>query len=515
MNGKKQYLLAFDAGGTTIRAIVYDTLGNELSRDSRTTTEINPEQGAVEHDPEELFQALVAAGKGAMDLAAITPEEVAGAGITVQRATFCLWDKRSGALHCNLVSWSDVRAADRAKRMNRAISWKVIRMAAAIGGLITRSALLTATGMLNFVTDHALVRLTWLFELRPELREAAAKGDILFGTLDTWLLYRLTGGAVHATDTSNAAATSLYNPFDLKWNPIFCTLFSIPRKMLPTVKNTADSFGFTDPALFGSSIPITAMVGDQMASLFGHGCFSPGEVKISQGSGSFVDMNVGNRGKVSRRGLFPLIAWTVKGKTVYMLEGSVATAGRLIDWLGSGIGLSDTPAVLNEFAAQCSDTEGVIFVPTAAGIRFPYFNPKARGTIIGLSLSTHRRHVARAVLEGIAHRVVDVLEGIEQDTRTVIKRIKVDGGVSRSDVLLQAIADFSGHEVERADDADMTARGTAALAGMGAGIWGDFDELRVMARPYQRFFPGIDRKSRSKKRNRWHEAMKALGQLYR
>lgn len=515
MNEEQRCLLAFDAGGTTIRAIVYDTDGGEVSRESRTTSEINPGQGAVEHDPEELFQALVAAGRGAMEKAGVSPRQIAGAGITVQRATFCLWDRKTGEPRCNLISWSDVRAAGRAGRMNRALSWRVLRALAAAAGFVTGSAMLTATGMLNFVTDHVLVRLTWLFELRPELKEAAKRGELLFGTLDSWLLYRLTGGAVHATDTSNAAATSLYNPFDLKWNPIFCTLFSIPMNMLPEVRDTAAPYGYTDPVHFGAPLPVTALAGDQMAALFGHGCFAVGDVKISQGSGSFVDINVGGKGKVSRRGLFPLIAWTLGGKPVYMLEGSVATAGRLIDWLGSGIGLSDTPAVLNEFAAQCDDTEGVIFIPTAAGVRFPYFNPKARGTIIGLSLSTHRRHLARAVLEGIAHRVVDILEGIEKDTGTKIGRIKVDGGVSRSDVLLQAIADLSGQEVERPDEADMTARGVAALAGLGAGVWKSTGELGIMARPYHRFHPSIDPAKRAEKRKRWKEAMKAMGRLYR
>ncbi|WP_020611877.1 glycerol kinase 5 [Sediminispirochaeta bajacaliforniensis] len=514
MDSEQRFLLAFDAGGTTIRAIIYKENGDELARAFRTTSEIRSEQGAVEHDPEELFQALLAAGREALSKAAIPPEKIAGAGITVQRATFCLWDKKSGKPQCNFISWSDVRAGDKAFKMNRSCIWSGMKIAAAVGGFITRSPMLTATGMLSFVTDHVLVRLCWLFEQRPELRQAAKRGDLLFGTIETWFLYRLTGNRVHATDTSNAAATSLYNPFEMKWNAIFCKLFSIPMRMLPEVKNSADQFGLTDPSCFGASIPITALIGDQMAALFGHGCFTPGDVKISQGSGSFVDINVGRQGKVSRRGLFPLIAWTLRGKPVYMLEGSVATAGRLIDWLGNGIGLSDTPAVLNDYASQCDDTEGVIFVPTAAGIRFPYFNPKARGTIFGLSLSTHRRHVARAVLEGIAHRVVDILEGIEKDTGMSIRRIKVDGGVSRSNVLLQAIADLSGHEVERPDETDMTARGTAALAGLGAGVWKSEEELGSMRMSYDHFHPHFDHNQRREKRRRWNEALKTLVKLY-
>jgi glycerol kinase len=515
MESNKPYLLAFDAGGTTIRAIIYDTRGRELARDFRVTSELRPEPGAVEHDPEELFGALVNAGRGALKAASIDPDQIAGIGISVQRATFCLWNRRDGKARCNFISWSDVRAAEWAVKMNRSFVWRVLRSAAALGGAVSRSTMLTATGMLSFITEHVLVRLTWFFDRNPELRKEAERGDLLFGTLDTWLLYRLTGNQVHATDTGNAGATSLYNPFDLKWNPIFCRLFSIPMRMLPEVKDTAAIFGTSAPDIFGAPISITSLAGDQMAALFGHGCFGKGDVKISQGSGSFVDINVGPKGKVSRRGLFPLVAWTLGGKPVYMLEGSVTTAGKLIDWLGSGIGLSDTPAVLNEFAEQCEDTEGVLFIPTAAGVRFPYFYPRARGTIIGLSLSTHRRHVARAVLEGIAHRVVDILEGIEKDTGTVIERIKVDGGVSRSDVLLQAIADFSGHTVERPDETDMSARGVAAFAGIGAGIWASPQELTSMLRPYHPFSPRKNSEEMHIKRRRWTQAMLALGRLYR
>lgn len=506
--------MAFDAGGTNIRAIIYHNNGVELARAQEHTSELRINGEGIEHDPEELFQAVLSAGRSAIQEAKIAPNQISALGITVQRATFLLWDKKSGRPACNLVSWADVRAGDKAKEMNRSPVWRLLRCLSAIGGRISGNAMLTASGMLNFVTDHVLVRLSWLFDQRPELRKEAETGNLLFGTLDTWLLYKLSNGRLHATDAGNAAATSLYNPFDMKWNKLFCRLFHIPYQILPQVKESADDFGCTSVEHLGAEIPIRAVAGDQMAALFGHSCLKEGEVKISQGSGSFVDINTGNRGKVSRRGLFPLLAWKVQGAPSYMLEGYVATAGTLIDWLGKGIGLSDTPAVLNEYAQRCSESEGVTFVPTASGVRFPYFNPKAKGTIIGLSLATHRCHVARAVLEGIAHRVVDVLEGIEKDTKTRIQSIKVDGGVSNSDVLLQEIADLSGQTVYRSGETDMTARGVAAMAGIGAGIWKKPEEIDMIALSYTAFHPQKRLRPREERRSEWKRTMKALNTIY-
>jgi glycerol kinase len=484
-------------------------------RFSRETRTLRPEEGAVEHDPEEIWgcvQEVVGEAQAALSARGAAP---AALGICVQRATFCLWRRSGGELLTNLISWADIRAAGEAQRMNRNPLWLLLRFFAAIISRITGSSFFTATRQLRFVTDHIFPRLLYLFRRRPELYAAARRGEIAFGTLDTFLLYRMTAGAEHATDASNAAATSMYNPFTLKWNRLFCRLFRVPMSILPEVRDTADGFGTTAPELFGGAgIPVRALAGDQMAALFAHACFDRGEVKVSQGSGSFVDINVGPKGVCSRRGLFPLVAWRVGGRATYMLEGSVATAGKLIDWLGEGLGLSDTPKVLNDYATQCEDTEGVIFVPTPAGIRFPYFNPRAKGTILGLSLTTHKRHVARAVLEGIAHRIVDILEGIRADTGIPILRVKVDGGVSQSDILLQLIADFSGYEVERSQEVEMSARGAGLLAGLGAGIWSSREELRALGSEYTRFVPQMDPEERRRRTRRWHRAVRAVLKVY-
>lgn len=504
-----KYIISVDSGGSSIRAFLFDIRGQIIGREQVRTKIISPEPGAIEHDPEEQWKQFLTVINKLLSNCNVKPSEIASIGISVQRATFTLWDK-NGNTCCNFISWSDIRAAEITEAMNRNIKWKLVKLGAAIASFITRDTMLTAAGMLKFVTDHVLSRLYWLFKIRPDIYEKAQKGELMFGTLDTWFIYKLTGGKVHATDTSNAAATSMYNHFDFKWNSIFCNLFKIPMGIFPEVRETVDNFGVTADNLFdGASIPIGAVVGDQMASLFGHCCFEKGDVKISQGSGSFVDINMGYKPKLSRRGLFPLVAWKIKGKTTYMLEGSMATAGRLIDWLGQGIGLSDTPKILNELAAECDDSGGVVFVPTPSGIRFPHFKPTARGSIFGLSLDTHRRHVARAVLQGIAMRLVDILNGIKKDTGIKVTTIKTDGGVSRSDLLLQCIADLSNHSVSRSVEHEVAAIGAAYLAGMSAGIWRSFDEIANLEKKYDLFKPKIDPEKRDEIIKRWNKALKA------
>jgi len=507
---EKRYIVAVDSGSTGIRAFLFDANGTILAREYERTQGFSPEPGALEHDPLALWEALLTVMRRLFAGNGVAPQEVAAIGISNQRASFCLWEKETGRPLTNFISWSDVRAADTVDRMNRLPNWKLIKAASFAGSRITGSTMLWATSMLKFTTDHASCRLRWVLDRDPSLAERCKRGEVLFGTLDTWFVYKLSGGRMHVTDSSNAAATSLYNPFDLKWNTVFLKLFDIPEKILPSVRDTSGDFGETDPHLFGEAIPIKAVAGDQMAALFGHCCFSAGEVKISQGSGAFVDMHVGPKGKVSKRGLFPLIAWTIGGKAAYMLEGYVATAGTLIDWLKQGIGLSDNPEALNEFASQCDDTEGVIFVPTHSGLRFPYFNPRARGTIFGLSLATHRRHVARAVFEGIALRLYDIISGMETDTKIPIRSLKVDGGVSKSDILLQCLADFANIEVRRAPEADMSSTGAAYLAGLACGFWKNTDELLSLQKGYTVFTPRMPQEKREKKLAQWKKAIRAV-----
>ncbi|MHA1718573.1 MAG: glycerol kinase 5 [Promethearchaeota archaeon] len=524
MSENPKFILVIDSGGTGIRALVFNKAGEIVDREYEKTLPNFPEEGAIEHDPEVLWQALLSVVNKVFSKPEYSPKQVAAIGITNQRGSFCIVDKKSGKPLTNLISWADVRAEKVAKRMDTQFSWKALRGVAKIVGKITGSAMMNTTGMIHMNHEFALCRLRWLFERDKviykdsilsgeQLYTMAKNEEVHFCTLDSWFIYKLTGGKKHITDITNASGTAVYNPFDLEWNKIYAKLFKIPfnETFLPEVLDNTDNFGKTAPELFdGIEIPISASIGDQMAALFGHCCFEPGETKISQGSGAFVDMCVGPKPKLSKRGLFPLIAWRIKGDITYMLEGQITTAGTLIDWLGEGIGLVDTPKILNEFAAQTEDTEGVIVIPTPSGINFPYFNPRSKATIFGLSLSTHRKHVCRAVLEGLALRLYDIIAGVEHDTKISIKTIKVDGGVSQSDIELQCLADFANIDVHRAPEADMTGTGAAYMAGLGSGFWKNKEELLNLNQKYEIFSPKMDPEKRKMKLKNWNKAVKAL-----
>lgn len=508
-------ILVIDAGSSGIRAIIFDEYGQIMAREHEKTPPLTSEPGALEHDPEVLWNSLLSVTKRVMETSKQDPAEIVAMGLCNQRASFLLWDRATGKPLTNLINWADVRAAKTCDEANRNPKWKLMKGVAKVASKITGNAMLTTASLLNFTTDHTTIRLKWLLNQQPDIRRRCKAGEIQFGTLDTWFIHKLTNGKVHATDYSNASATGLFSPFNLKWAKIIMDLFDIDMNIFPEVKDTNADFGTTDPDVFnGNAIPIRADAGDQMAALFGQRCFEPGSIKISQGSGAFVDLNVGEKPKLSKRGLFPLISWRINGKINYMLEGFVATVGTLIDWLGQGIGLSDTPEVLNELAAECTDTEGVLFVPTNSGMRFPYFNPDARGCIFGLSMSTHRRHVARAVLEGIALSLYDVIHGMEIDTKVPIKSLKVDGGVSKSDILLQSLADFANLTVHRAPEPDMTATGIAYIAGLSAGIWKDFNDLKQIEQNYQIFEPKMAEIDRQKKVSAWSKAVQTVLSVY-
>ena len=503
---KKRVVIAVDAGSTGIRVLCLDEAGAILARAYKRVPSVYPEEGAIEQEPETIWSVFHQVVHEALGKVPGTAEPVS-IGISVQRATFCLVDRNSGKEITNFISWSDQRAVETAEQMNSRFRWKVLKAGAKVISLFTGSKMMTATSMLTFVTEHVITRLVWLFRRKPELKTRAEAGELLFCTLESWFVYKLTEGAVHATDYSNAGATSLFNPFEKKWNPIFCGLFDIPMNMFPRVLETAADYGET--SFLGRPVKIGAVVGDQMAALFGHGCFSPGEVKISMGTGAFVDINAGPVPKLSRRGLFPLIGWKINGRTTYMLEGTVTAVGRLIDWLGPGIGLSEDPLALNAYAGQCDTSRGVIYVPTPSGIRFPHFNAQVRSSIFGLSLSTKRCHVARAVLEGIAFRLTEILMGIEADTRIPITRVKVDGGVSKSDILVQRLADFSGHTIERSHESEVSALGAGYLAGLAADVWENEGAVKALPREYDHFSPAIGREEREEQLKRWSKAVKA------
>ncbi len=508
--GETNFVLSLDAGSTGLRAALMNREGEFLFQEYEATPATHPEEGATEHDPLFLWETLLIVIRRLLKNSGVAAEQLAALGITNQRSSFCFWDRETGEPYSSFINWQDVRAADSVDKMNRSSSWKVMRAGAGIVGRLTGSTMMTATSMLEFTTDHTITKVRWLLDRDKRLEELCRSGRAVFGTLDTWFIYKLTKGAEHLTDLTNASSTAMFNPFDLYWNPIFCKLFDIPMNIFPEVKDTGDSFGTTDPTLFGSAVPISCSVGDQQSSLFGHTCFEPGEVKISLGSGAFVNINVGSRGKLSRRGLFPLIGWRFNGKIQYMLEGQLATLGTMIDWAREKMGWFDSPEEMNRIAASCDDSGGVIIIPSLSGVRFPYFKPRMKASVTGLALDIEKGHLIRALIEGFAHRLVDILEGIQEDTGVVIRNIKVDGGVSRSDILLQTLADLSGCRVERASEPEVTARGAAYFAGLQVGFWKDSKELRALKDDYTRFEPAKKADWRGKNRLLWKKNIKKI-----
>lgn len=505
-------ILVVDCGSTGIRSLIFNKNGKIINRSYKRIEVSHPEPGATENDPEHIWEAF----KEVVHKGLNTPfVKIAAIGITNQRSTFALWDSETGNPLTNFINWQDVRSADTARKMNRNIVWRSLRSIAFFVGRLIRNPLLIVTSMLHLTTDHTICKVKWVLNNNPDIAEKCREERVSFGTIDTWLLYKLSGGKVHRTDYTNAAATTLLNPFLMKWNKLFCKIFKIPMSILPDVYNTNDNFGNTDKKIFGKSIPITCLTGDQQASLFGHRCFNKGDVKVSLGSGAFVCMNVGAKPKFSTKGLFPLIGWTFNGIPDYILEGQVATVGTYINWLVEKAGIFDSPQELDKLADECENSNGVYCVPTLTGIRYPYFKPDLLSSISGLSLNSDRRHIARSVIEGIAHRVIDIIEGMEKDTKIEIKNIKVDGGVSKSDILLQCMSDYSGKTIFRSSEHDLTSVGAAYFSGLAIGIWESKRDILKLRIPETKFVPGISKSDRVLQRNKWKENLKRVQKDYK
>ncbi len=505
MNTK--YIISIDSGSSGLRAALFATDGSLVREAYRRTLPTTSHLGEVVHDTELLWEALLECLREVSE--AVPRGSIAAAGVCNQRGSFCLWEKQSGRVMTPLIGWADVRATATAREMNANFKWRALQTVARATGRLTRSRMMQATGMLEFTSDHASCRLKWLLDNDPALRRRAFAGELAFGTLDTFFIHRLTGGVLHCTDAGNAGATGLFNPFQMRWNDILGNIFGLPMQIFGEVRDTNGDFGITAEGILPTQVPIRAAVGDQMAALFGQHCFSPGQAKVSLGSGAFVDVNVGGRPRLSLRGLPPLIAWKMEGRPTYMLEGHAATAGTMLDWLGPCLGLAENAAAIDALALQVPDSGGVQFFPHPAGVRYPHFATDLRAALLGLSLATHREHVARAVIEGLALRVAEIVTGMEQDTGIAIGRLRADGGVSHSTLLLQLIADYSGKIVERSKEFEMTAFGTALLAGLGAGVWKDRRDL-PSAKIDRAFTPQLKPEQRREVLEKRNRALAAL-----
>ncbi|MBC7228790.1 MAG: glycerol kinase GlpK [Actinobacteria bacterium] len=455
-------VLAIDEGTTGTRCICYDRDQRPVSSASLEFTQHYPQPGWVEHDADEIWEATLEAARRALDEAGAAPSEVAAVGITNQRETTVLWDRATGEPLRRAIVWQCRRSAEICGRCRAAGHEDEVRR---------------RTGL---VLDPYFsgTKLTWVMENEPEIARRAEAGEVCFGTVDSWLLWRLTGGRVHATDVSNASRTLLFNIHDLAWDGWLTDMCGVPASVLPEVRESCGLFGGTDPSSFlGISAPIAGIAGDQQAALFGQACFRPGMTKNTYGTGSFVLMNIGPEPRLSEKGLLTTVAWSLGGEATYALEGAIFITGAAVNWLRDGLGIIYEVSEVDELAAQVEDTGGVYFVPAFVGLGAPHWDPNARALLIGMTRGTGRAHVARAVIESMALQTAEVVELMREESGIPLRELRVDGGASVMDMLLQYQADLLGVPVRRPVVSETTSLGAALLAGLATGFWKDLEEI--------------------------------------
>ena len=487
------YIAALDQGTTSSRAILFHETGEIAARAQYPFRQIYPQPGWVEHDPMEIWASERRA------LAEITshidPRQVAAIGITNQRETTILWDRRTGEPIHNAIVWQCRRTAPFCDELK----------ARGLGEIIAEK-----TGLLIDAYFSAS-KIRWLLDNVPGARERAERGELCFGTVDSWLIWQLSGGAVHVTDYSNASRTMLFNIHTLRWDEELCELFGIPMSILPRPVGNSEVYGLVArdlPELEGlAGIPICGSIGDQPAALFGQGCFHPGEAKNTYGTGCFTLMNVGREAVRSRAGLVTSVGWSIGGETSYALEGSVFNAGSTIQWLRDELKLIDSAPECDRLAESVPDSGGVVIVPAFTGLGAPYWDMYARGTILGLTRGSTRAHIARAVLDAISLQVTDLVRAMNADAPCPITTLRVDGGASVSDILMQIQADLLGIPVDRPAQVETTAFGAAALAGLAAGVWKDTGELEKLRRSQHVFTPLRSGEDCGREYRRWQRAV--------
>jgi len=491
------YILALDQGTTSSRALLFDRSGSVVAMAQQEFTQHFPQAGWVEHDAMEIWRTQLAVAREALARAGLSAAQLRALAITNQRETTVLWDRRSGEPVAPAIVWQDRRTAGACDALRRR-------------GLAAR--IQRKTGLVLDAYFSA-TKLQWLLDHVPGARARAAAGELAFGTIDSWLLWQLTGGRVHATDASNAARTMLFNIHSLQWDEELLRLFRIPRAVLPAVRPSSGVFGETDAGLLGAAVPIAGIAGDQQAATFGQACFAPGMAKNTYGTGCFMLMNTGTAAVTSRHQLLGTVAWVGPGaglelrQACYALEGSVFMAGATIQWLRDGLQIIRSAAEVEALAASVPDTGDVYLVPAFAGLGAPDWDGHARGTLLGMTRGTTRAHIARAALEAIALQTADVFHAMGQDAGVPLRELRVDGGASRNDLLLQLQADLLGVPVVRPRVTETTALGAAYLAGLATGQWSGADELTAQWQVERRFEPQLAPALREAKRARWREAV--------
>ena len=487
----EQYIMALDAGTTSNRCILFDRTGKICSIAQKEFTQHFPKPGWVEHDAQEIFATQLEVAKQAMANAGVTAAQIAGIGITNQRETTVVWNKKTGLPICN------------------AIVWQCRRTAAYCDELIARGLQDTIRQKTGLVIDPYFsgTKIRWILENIPGAKDSASKGELLFGTVETWLIWKLTGGKVHVTDYSNASRTMLFNIHTLQWDTDILEELEIPASMLPQAVPSSSLYGKTEAEFFGAPVPICGAAGDQQAALFGQACFAPGDSKCTYGTGAFLLMNTGEKPILSENGLLTTVAWGLNGEVTYALEGSIFVAGAAIQWLRDELQFMDSSADSEYLAKKVADTNGCYLVPAFTGLGAPHWDPYARGTLVGLTRGTNKYHIIRATLDSIAYQVRDVLAAMQADAVMPLGQLKADGGAAANNYLLQTQADLTNVSVLRPKCVETTALGAAYLAGLAVGYWKDLKDIQQNWDPDRLFKPEISDTDRNNRLCGWEKAV--------
>ena len=486
-----KYIMALDAGTTSNRCILFDKAGNICSVAQKEFTQIFPHPGWVEHDADEIFATQLEVARQAMANVGATAADIASIGITNQRETTILWNRHTG------------------RPIHNAIVWQCRRTAVYCDQLVQEGWVDIVREKTGLVIDpyFSATKIHWLLEHVPGARKLAEEGDLLFGTVETWLIWKLTGGKVHVTDYSNASRTMLFNIHTLNWDEDILNKLDIPAALLPAPVPSSSIYGMSDAAFFGAPIAIAGAAGDQQAALFGQTCFTPGESKCTYGTGAFLLMNTGAQPISSKNGLVTTIGWGLDGKVTYALEGSIFVAGAAIQWLRDELRFIDSAADSEYMARKVPDTNGCYVIPAFTGLGAPHWDAYARGAIFGLTRGTNKNHIIRATLDSLTYQVNDVLKAMEADSGITLRALKVDGGAAANGYLLQTQADINGSEVLRPKCVETTAMGAAYLAGLAVGFWKDLDDIRANWAVDRSFLSEIDDAQRQERITGWQKAV--------
>ncbi|MCK0161540.1 glycerol kinase GlpK [Allomuricauda sp. F6463D] len=489
-----QYILALDQGTTSSRAVVFDKKGTIISIAQKEFTQIFPKPGWVEHDPDEIWSTQAGVAAEAVSKKGLKASQMAAIGITNQRETVVVWDKHTGEPVYNAIVWQDKRTADYCDELKKEGKSDMIRKKT---GLVIDSY-------------FSGTKVKWILDNVEGARAKAEAGDLVLGTIDTWLIWKMSDGALHITDVTNASRSMLFNINTMEWDDELLGLLTIPKSMLPEVKQSSEVYGHTSPNLFASSIPIAGIAGDQQAALFGQMCTKQGMVKNTYGTGCFMLMNIGEKPIVSKNNLLTTVAWKINGKTYYALEGSIFIAGAVVQWLRDSLNIIKTSAEVEKLASSVVSSDGVFFVPAFAGLGAPHWNQKAQGTIFGLTRGSTDAHIARAALDSIAYQTMDILKAMEADSGISIKELRVDGGATVNDLLMQFQADVLNTVTVRPKVVETTVMGAAYLAGLAVGYWESPEEIQDIWETDVHFKPTQERETIELGIKGWYRAIKAL-----